>query len=62
MKKGLKAIKGAIERVQKNPEKNLSFMLDKKINNGKGNWENWPDWDDQIDFPNWDNIGGPHPK
>jgi len=30
---------------------------------GRGcDWNNWPDWGNESDFPNWENIGGNPPK
>jgi len=57
------AIEGALERAKNRlgndlPDKEVLLMTEKD----KKDWHNWPDWDNDSEFPNWENQGGNPPK
>ncbi|MCR4275145.1 MAG: hypothetical protein NUV83_00100 [Candidatus Wolfebacteria bacterium] len=56
---GLSAIKGALDRMSTSPANDLPVEVHQAQTN---DWKNWPDWENETDFPNWENIGGTPPR
>ena len=62
MPKGAEAVGGALARMENRSSNDLSVEeLRAKQDQGQG-WSNWPDWSNDSDFPNWENIGGNPPE
>ena len=59
---GKEALKGALNRMEERPSNRFSSEA-LQAHRGRGcDWNNWPDWGNESDFPNWENIGGNPPK
>lgn len=58
---GTKALEGALRRAEGRSSNGLSAEAHRAMQADPG-WNNWPDWGDESDFPNWENIGGNPPK
>lgn len=59
---GKNAIEGAFKRAEERPSNDLPMEAYQARQEAISGWNNWPDWDNGPDFPNWENIGGPPPK
>ena len=61
MPKGQEALQGALNRLADRSSNDLPVdELRAKQDQGQ-DWSNWPDWSNNTDFPNWENIGGNPP-
>lgn len=59
---GLLAIQGAFKRADERPSNDLPQEAYQARGEVTAGWNNWPDWENGPDFPNWENYGGNPPK
>lgn len=59
---GSKALEGAHRRAEDRPSNSLSAEAHREMQAKEAGWNNWPDWGNESDFPNWENIGGDPPR
>lgn len=61
--KGKKAIEGTLKRMEERLGNDLpDDKLFKLRQESENDWNNWPDWNNDSDFPNWENLGGDPPS